>query len=277
MRFRYWLCTFLVMLLSLAALAQQKSESKVVVADIPGLSPAPAADARSGTNLRSRKSEAGPNLRPFTTFAVSGRASTLGMGFQAGTNLSPRSNLRVGFSSLSWPGFTRSGISYSDKSSLKSVDAVFDYFLVGHWRVSPGVLFYFGNIVNAKASVPGSHTFNLGDATYTSDPVNPLKGTGKLTTNKVAPLFMFGYGNLVPRTKHFSVSFDAGVAYHGTPKGALDFSGNVCQLGTCQSVTAASVQSNLQAEVRKLEHKAAPFRFWPVVSISIGYRFGGTR
>lgn len=276
MKFRHCLFVFIVMLLTLAAVAQQKSDSNAAVVNTPSPFPAVAADPLKDESADGR-SKAGASDRPFTIFGMGGRASTLGMGVQFRTNLTPRSNLRVGFSSLNWWDFDHSGISYSSKSSLKSVDLLYDYFLVGRFRISPGVLFYFGDLLNGKASVAGGRTFHLGDVTYTSDPANPIKGTGRLTTNKVAPVFLFGYGNLIPHSKHFSVSFDAGVAHHGTPKGSLDLSGNVCQLGACQSVQAASVQSNVQAEVRKLEHQAAPFRFWPVVSISVGYRFGGVR
>jgi hypothetical protein len=276
MKFRHCLFVFIVMLLSFTAMAQQKSDSSV--AAVNALSPSSAVPADPPKDESAvGQSKTGSSLRPFTMFGMGGRASTLGMGVQFGTNLTPRSNLRVGFSSLSWWNFDHSGISYSSNSSLKSVDVLYDYFLVNRFRISPGVLLYFGDLLNAKASVAGGKTFDLGGVTYTSDPANPLKGTGKLTTNKVAPVLLFGYGNLVPRSKHFSVSFDVGVAYHGAPKGGLDLTGNVCQLGVCQSVQAASVQSNVQAEVRKLEHQAAPFKFWPVVSISVGYRFGGAR
>ncbi len=276
MKLHQCLCVFIVTLLSLAALAQQQSDSSVTLVKTPSPSPAAVADPPKG-EFAVAQSKTGSSLRPFTMFGVGGRASTLGMGVQFGTNLTPRSNLRLGFSSLSWWDFDHSGISYSSKSSLKSVDVLIDYFLTDHFRVSPGVLFYGGKLVDAKASVSGGKTLKLGEVTYTSDPASPLAGTGKLTTNKLAPVFMFGFGNLIPRTKHISVSVDLGVAYHGAPKAALDFSGNVCRLGVCQSVTAAPVQSNVQAEMRKLENKTVPFKFWPVVSFGVGYRFGGAR
>ncbi len=98
MRFCQCLSVFIVMLLSLAALAQQKSNSNSVI-NTPSPSPALATNLAADESAVAQ-SKAGSSLRPFTMFGVGGRASTLGMGVQFGTNLTPRSNLRVGFSSL---------------------------------------------------------------------------------------------------------------------------------------------------------------------------------
>jgi hypothetical protein len=144
-------------------------------------------------------------------------------------------------------------------------------------HVSPGVLLYNGNNVNANASVPGGHTFTLSNTTYMSDPANPVTGTGKLSLYKAAPMLLVGIGNLVPRSgRHFSSSFEIGAAYQGPPRVALNFSGGVCDpTGVfCRSISSdPTIQSNIAAEQAKLNKSASPYKFYPVLSFGFGYRF----
>ena len=65
MKFRHCLFVFIVMLLSLAALAQQKSDSNVAVVNTPSPFPAVAADPPKEESTVGR-SKAGSSLRPFT-------------------------------------------------------------------------------------------------------------------------------------------------------------------------------------------------------------------
>jgi len=41
-------------------------------------------------------------------------------------------------------------------------------------------------------------------------------------------MLLLGIGNLVPRSKHFSVSFEIGAAYQGPPRVTLNLSGSAC-------------------------------------------------
>ena len=144
--------------------------------------------------------------------------------------------------------------------------------------MSPGVIAYNDNHVNASASVAGGNIFMLSGTTYESDPTNPVTGTAKLSFNKISPTVMIGLGNLVPRNgKHFSVNFEAGVAFSGSPKVGLNLTGNVCTPGTaplvCQSTSNSTVQNNIQGEQTKISKDLSPFKYYPLVSMTIGYRF----
>src|SRR5206468_13060006 len=66
-----------------------------------------------------------------------------------------------------------------------------DWYPLGYaFHLSPGLLIYNGNGATATASVPGGSTFTLGGVTYTSDPSNPITGSGKVDFMKAAPTAM---------------------------------------------------------------------------------------
>ena len=91
-----------------------------------------------------------------------------------------------------------------------------------------------------------------------------------------APMVLFGIGNLVPHNHHFSTSFDIGAAYQGPPRVALSLSGSACDSTGLNCRTIASdptIQSNVVAEQVKLNKSASPYKFYPVVSFGVGYKF----
>ena len=108
---------------------------------------------------------------------------------------------------------------------------------------------------------------------YGSDPVT---GTGILSVSKAAPPLLFGFGNLVPRNRHFTASFDIGAAYQGPPRVLLNLTGSVCDSNATNCRTIGSdptVQSDIVAKQNKLNKKASAFRFYPVLSFGIGFKF----
>ena len=151
------------------------------------------------------------------------KVSTLGIGGEVAVGLSQRSNVRFGFNAFGYGHtFDKDGATYKGTLDLRSAQATYDIFPVRWFHISPGVLLYNGNKVNAKVSVPGGQTFTLSNTTYLSDAADPVSGTGKLTVYKAAPMVLFGFGNLVPRDGHFSATFEIGAAYQGPPRVALN-------------------------------------------------------
>jgi hypothetical protein len=204
------------------------------------------------------------------------KASTLGIGGEAALPLGHRSNVRVGFNLFNYSHtFDKDGVTYKGTLNLRSAQATFDFFPIGGLHISPGVLLYNGNSLTANASVPGGQTFTLNNVTYTSDAADAVAGTGKLSVPKAAPLLLIGIGNLVPRSHHFSTTFEVGAAY-GIPRVGLNLTGSVCDPTGLNCRTIASdptVQSNIVAEQNKLDKKASPFRYYPVISFGFGYKF----
>lgn len=206
------------------------------------------------------------------------RLSTLGAGAEVGVSLSNRLNVRSGFNIFQYNrGFHHDGVSYQGQLHLRSGEAHLDWYPLGHtFHLSPGLLVYNGNGATAAASVPGGSTFTLGGTTYTSDPTNPITGTGKLDFVKVAPTAMFGFGNLVPQSRHFTYNFELGAVFQGSARTKLNLTGNACDSAGANCVNAATdpaVQQNVVAEQTKINNKLSPFKYYPVISFGFGYRF----
>lgn len=207
------------------------------------------------------------------------RLSSLGLGGEAAVALTPRSNLRGGFSAFGYSrGFSKDGISYAAQLSLRSVEAHYDWYpFAGRFHLSPGLMVYDGNKATATASVPGGQTFTLGGTEYLSQPSGSIGGNGKVEFNKVAPTFLVGFGNLVPRHGwRFSVNFEAGVVFHGSPQATLGLTGTVCAptgLNCRNAATDPTVQSSIVDEQRKLDSDMSAFKVYPVISLGFSYRF----
>jgi len=223
-------------------------------------------------------SPARPSERTPIAIGIGVKVSTLGVGGEAALPLAHRANVRVGANFFNYShSFDKDGVTYKGTLNLRSAQATYDFFPMGEFHISPGVLLYNGNSLTANASVPGGQSFTLSNTTYVSDGTDPVGGTGKLTTYKTAPMLLVGFGNLVPRSsRHFTASFEIGAAYQGPPRIALNLTGSACDSTglNCRSIASdPTIQSNIQAEQSKLEKKASPFRFYPVISFGLGFKF----
>ncbi|MDP9172026.1 MAG: hypothetical protein M3N54_15520 [Acidobacteriota bacterium] len=211
-------------------------------------------------------------------FGIALTASTLGAGIQAATAVTAHSNVRAGFNIFDYShNFSKDGVNYEGELRLRSVQVTYDQFF-GTFHISPGLLIYNGNKGSATASVSNGQTFTLGGVTYYSSQTNPVTGSGTLTVNKAAPMILFGFGNLLPRTqRHLGVNFEAGVVFEGTPKAKLNLTGAACitaqQVGCVSAATDPVVLTNVQSEQNKLNDSIGPFKFYPVISLGFSYKF----
>jgi hypothetical protein len=264
-------CAVLLLLTSVST-----SRLPAATPDSPESSAAPASPA-----ARAAAAPAAPAKRSSEgriPIGIGVKVSMLGIGGEVAVAVSHRTNLRFGFNAFGYGHtFDKDGVTYKGNLDLRSAQATYDVFLLKGLHLSPGVLFYNGNQVTANASVPGGQTFALSNTTYVSDAADPVNGTGKLTVYKAAPMLLLGIGNLVPRSSHhFSTSIEIGAAYQGPPRVTLNLGGSVCDpTGLfCRAISSdPTVQSNIAAEQAKLNKSASPYKFYPVFSFGVGYKF----
>jgi hypothetical protein len=238
--------------------------------------------ADTGEGAGSGPAKSGPKESGKTAFSRMGigvKISTLGAGIEVATPLALKFNMRGGFNMFRYSRpITNNGIHYTGQLHFQSAEAHLDWFLLGGFHISPGVLFYNGNQVTATASVPGGNTFSVGGTSYESDPAAPVTGTGKMDFVKVSPSIMLGIGNLIPRNgRHVSFLFEVGGAYQGSARVALNLAGNICApgiLATCHSIASDSTaQANILAQQVKIQNDVNPYRFFPVLSLGVGFNF----
>jgi hypothetical protein len=207
------------------------------------------------------------------------KVSSFGVGGEIAARVVHRANVRAGFGIFSYSdSFTKDGVPYSAQLDLKTVEGHFDIFpWAGKFHVSPGVITYVGDPISARVLILGGKSFTLGGVTYYSDAAAPVNGNGKINFNQAAPMITVGWGNLVPRNhNHFVFSFEAGVAFQGSPKTALALAGNVCDAAAvnCRSVASdPTVQSNIVSEERKFNNSLSFLQAYPVISAGFGYKF----
>jgi hypothetical protein len=221
-----------------------------------------------------------PNGDRAAKIGIGAKISVLGIGIEAATPVSKRINLRGGFNFLNYSrGFNNDGIHYDGQLSFRSGEAHLDWYPLGGFHISPGLLFYNGNKVTGNASVPSGQTFTLGGTQYESDPTgaNPITGTGQLTFPKAAPQILVGFGNMLPRNgRHFGFNFEVGGEYQGSPTMTLNLQGTACNTstGTCaNAATDPSIHSSIQAQEKKINRDLAPFKFFPQISLGFGINF----
>jgi hypothetical protein len=214
----------------------------------------------------------------FSSVGVGVQISTLGVGIEADTPLVHHFNLRGGFNMFRYSRpITNDGIQYQGSLRFQSVEAHLDYYFLGPLHVSPGILLYNGNSVSATAVVPGGQSFSLGGTSYQSSAADPVNGSGLIDFVRVSPTIMLGIGTLVPHNgRHFGYMAEIGAAYVGPANVVLSMAGSVCDPTGVNCRTIASdpaVQANIQAQQNKIQNDIYPYRFYPILSVGVGYRF----
>jgi len=236
------------------------------------------ADGPAAIDQNAAPADNGPMLG--SKIGVGVKMSPLGVGLEAATPVTYHTNVRVGFNMFGYSrNFTSDGINYNADLNFRSFETHFDWFpFSGGFHLSPGLMLYNGNRIQAGAAVPGGQQFTLGGTTYTSDAADPITGAGKVGFGAVAPTFLLGWGNLVPRRakRHISVPVEIGAVFEGAPKATLNLQGTACDPSglSCQNVADnVPFQNNVIAQQNKLNHDMSSFKAYPVISVGFGYKF----
>ena len=214
---------------------------------------------------------------PFSHIAFGLKASTLGGGAEIATPLGNRFNLRVGgnFVQFQYP-FRKDGVDYTPQVKLESGQGMIDYFPGnGNFHVSGGALYFLNGFAGAAHVQPGA-TYKLGDTTYLNSVDDPVNGRATLTyAQKIAPMVLIGFGNLIPRTgRRFTVPVEVGVAYLGAPQTKLQLNGTSCTSDGCfDDATDPGTLSNIKREETEINQDFGYTKFYPVVSLGFAFRF----
>ncbi len=195
-----------------------------------------------------------------TSLAV--KASTLGAGIEAERSFSDSIGGRIGgnYYSASYSG-TEDDIEYKFDLNLKSISFLVDWhpFKSG-FRVSTGAL-YNGNTI--KGDAKSADEYEIGDTTFTAAQIGDLET--EIDFNTFAPYLGIGWDTSFGKNNAFGFIIELGAAYQGTPK--VDFEVN----GTFKN--NALLLSELSKEEDNLQDELNNFKYYPVASIGVGYRF----
>jgi hypothetical protein len=216
-----------------------------------------------------------PELRPFRSWAIGFRASTLGLGVEFATPLAGRINLRSSFNLFAFNDpYSMDGLNYDARMHLQSSQTTLDWF-VGGFHISPGFL-YVKNAMTAPVFVGPGKTFVLGTQTFLNSVDDPVTGSSYVIFPRtIAPLLLFGFGNLLPRHgEHLSLPVEVGVAYTGAAQINVDLNGTACVTNGCVNFSQnADAQNFLKQEIQILNEGLKHYPVFPIVSLGLAYRF----
>lgn len=193
---------------------------------------------------------------------VGAKVSTLGLGIDGVAKINDFLNFR-----LSAQGFeydkdgTESGINYDFDLGMFSVGSVVDYFpFENGFRLSLGA-FFNDNELDMKATAASS--YEIGNTIYTPSQVGTLNG--KIDFDEFAPYVGIGWGNPFGKDNNWSISFDLGIMYQGSPDVSLSADGTLAN--------NAAFKDDIAREVSSLESDIDEYEYYPVVSIAVTYKF----
>ena len=197
-------------------------------------------------------------------YAVSGKASTLGLGGEFTTNVVSNINARVGLNALDvdFDDEEIEDVEFDLGIDLSSFTAIADWYVFnGSFRLSGGII-SMDNEVELEARGLSDETVEIGDEEYTWDDVGVLYG--KIESDEVAPYVGIGWGNPLTADRRWGFTCDFGVAFTDAPDVTIDARGGIEPEGFDKEL------AKLQADI---EDFFDDFKLYPVIALNFYYRF----
>lgn len=191
-------------------------------------------------------------------YAASVKVSTTGINLEAIRSFSPNFNIRLGTAFFSYninmAGGTKDDYSSSGDLKLLSFSALTDWFpFESSFRLTAG---FYINLNNANVVLTPKKTYYDGNIAYTPEKLGTLNADIKF--NKVDPYIGIGFGNPTAGSPGFGFTVDIGTFYHGNPKA---------------SMTATKLLQPSATQGPILEQNLKWFKFYPVLSLGLTYKF----
>jgi hypothetical protein len=188
------------------------------------------------------------------------KVGTLGAGLEATVGANDYLGVRVGANMMNAGStFERDeGDVEADLEWLTYAGLLDWHMFGGGFRVTGGCLIN-KNQLKLKANLTDSVELD-GQEYYLSD----LRG--QVTFNELAPYVGFGYGNAVAKDGRWHFSCDFGVMFQGEPQ--VD-----AQATASDPALQPYVDEALSKEVADIQDDASAFKYYPVISVGVSYRF----
>jgi len=191
-------------------------------------------------------------------YAVSGKASTLGLGGEFTTALTSNINARVGLNALNvdFDDVEIENVDFDLGVDLSSYSALVDWYAFNNsFRISGGII-SMDNEVDLEARP--TENIEIGDVEYTPAQVGTLYGS--IEIDEIAPYVGIGWGNPLTHNRRWGFTCDFGVAFTSSPDVTLAATGSV-------------PAEELEKERKDIEDFFDKFNLYPVIALSFFYRF----
>ncbi len=198
-----------------------------------------------------------------TGVGVSLKIGTTGMGADVTAGFHDRLNARAGLNMLPLTFKPNTGsdndVNVTVDIDLQTIPVTLDFHpFASNFRTSIGLAL--NNNAFSLSAEPGD-SIELEDTDYIVD-----KLSAKLSFNRLSPYFGLGYGNAVMEGSRLAFAFDLGVLYHGSPKLRA-------KAVAAYPEMQEALDRDLRQEVDKVEEELDSFRFYPVLTFGLSFRF----
>jgi hypothetical protein len=191
---------------------------------------------------------------------ITAKIGTLGFGGELSVGLGEYLGLRLGGNAFAWEGDqdVEDNTIYGDLE-LQTWSALLDiYPFGGGFRLSGGAML---NDNNIKLRADVSEPVELDDIDFRLSDLH-----GEVTFSEFAPYVGFGYGNAAGADGHWHFSCDFGVMFQGEPEISASATAS-------NPALQPAVNRALDAEIDDIEDDAKNFKFYPVISVGVSFRF----
>ena len=194
-------------------------------------------------------------------YAISGKASTLGLGGEFTTAVTPNINARVGLNALDVDVEEEiEDIEFDIGVDFSSFSALLDWYIFNSsFRISGGII-SMDNEVDLETRP--SENIEIGDVEFTPEEVGYLYGS--IENDDVAPYVGIGWGNPLTADRRWGFTCDFGVAFTSSPDVTLDARG-----GT----NPHELDEELAKQKADIEDFFDEFKLYPVIALNFFYRF----
>jgi hypothetical protein len=191
------------------------------------------------------------------------RAGSTGLGAEVTVGLAGPLSLRVGGSWLELNReFTRSGITFDGRARVAFGTAILDLRPGrGAFRISVGAFY---NGTRAVGDSVGG-TIVLDGVPYDTRLVGTVHGEAR--GRDLAPYAGIGWGDALRGRSRIGFVADVGVVYWGRPNVSL------VAVPANPALVPPGFYDDLEVERKKIEDDVSKYRFFPVVSLGLAFRF----
>jgi hypothetical protein len=204
--------------------------------------------------------------------ALTAKAGTLGLGAELTVGLSRQLDGRLGLNAFSYSQRGEaSRIEYDATARLRSATALLDWHPGSRAFRLTGGLVWNDNRVDGRSIPSRFGTYDIGGVQVPVSVVQRLDARADF--HQFVPYLGIGLGNSITSTRKAGVSFDAGVMFQGEAKVHLTLV--IPQGSPILTIPGAreALDILVQREERDLEDEASKYRYYPVVSLGVWYRF----
>lgn len=190
-------------------------------------------------------------------YAAAVKISSLGVTLEGVRSIGESFNTRVGVSFFS---YSHDGGGVDEDFVYKADLSLLSFALLGDWfpfknflRVTGGLVVNFNKL---DMNLVPSKSYTVGGRVYTPKDIGDMSAS--VSFNKLAPYIGLGFGNPTSGKSGLGVVMDFGAVYQGAP-------------GVDLATTGLLAPSSVQGP--KIEENLNWFKFYPVFSIGLSYKF----